>query len=925
MQLLVLVLACTKHPSHDAVARDGSLPWDPGVARGTLANGLQWFVERAEYPAGRAELRLVVDAGAALETPEQYGAAHILEHLAFQGGAHFGPDELVAFMESIGMRFGPDANAGTTMQSTVYELRVPSEPAVIERGFDWFQDIAGSLTLGEEQLEHEKKVVLEEWRRQQSAWSRLQIATNMRLFAGTVYATHLTIGDEQSIRAMTRESIEAFWQTWYRPESMAVVVAGDVDVAAIAALVERDMASLPTRGRERDPIVPAVTEGAPTALVFRDPELTQVDLTIEKATADREEPTFAHYRESLARNVILGVVGERLEDLMVDKESPLVGADAFRVRVDAATQVSGLETRVKDGRVSDAIAVLLQERERAARYPPTWPERQRAAKRFLSRMDQAVASAETEDPADRVDELIRHFLLGESVPGLALEAKMAHAWLPDLTSKELLAAARELFGGDGWFALLSAPESAEIVDEEELRRALESAPSWRVSKPRDLPPPPPLVPERPVPGAIVGTREIVELGATEWTLGNGARVMVRPSAVEPDEVLFQAMSRGGFAGEGIDALVPGTTAVPIAARSGVGALDNRDLGRVLNGTNFSLGPYLGRSYEGFTGRTVPADLEVFLQLLHERVVHPRFTDAAFSSEKLERTTYLSQRLSDPDEVADDALDRALYGDDPWRRPWTVEDLERMDLDRSKAIYATRFGNVGDWTFLIAGAVDLERLRPLVETWLASLPGTPGFQEPAGDDGVRPVRGVKEVVVRAGIAPRARVRLVFSGPWVSSAQERVLLTGMVDVLGVELRRALREKEAGVYGVSAEPSIWTQPWSGYRVEVAFTCDPARVDQLVDAVRSVIASLRSAPLENGTIADVRAARLEGFETDVVTNRWWLSTMEHVVDDGDPPDLAATYPARVAALTPASIHAAAERYLDLGNYVLVKQLPAE
>jgi zinc protease len=540
-------------------------------------------------------------------------------------------------------------------------------------------------------------------------------------------------------------------------------------------------------------------------------------------------------------------------------------------------------------------------------------------------MDQAVTSAATEDPAGRVQELIRHFLQGESVPGIELEAKMAHTWLPDLANKELLAAARELFGGDGWFAALSAPDDAEVVSEDELLQALESAPSWRVRKPQDLPAPPPLVSERPVPGTIVGSREIPELGATEWTLSNGARVMVRPSTIEPDQVLFQAISRGGFASEGLSALVPGTTAVPIAVRSGVGALDNRDLGRVLNGTNFSLSPYLGRSYEGFTGRTVPADLETFFALLHERVVHPRLTDAALSSEKSERASYLSQRLSDPDEVADDALDHALYGDDPWRKPWTVEDLERMNLDRSKAIYATRFGNVGDWTFLIAGAVDLEQLRPLVETWLASLPGTPGFVEPAGDDGVRPMRGVKEVVVRAGIAPRARVRLVFSGPWSPSAEERVLLSGMVDVLSVELRRALREKEAGVYGVSADPDIWTQPWAGYRVEVAFTCDPARVDDLVEKVRAVITAMRNAPLSNATIADVRSARLEGFETDVVTNRWWISTMQHVVDDGDPGDLAATYPARVAALTPLAVQGAATRYLDPESYVLVKQLPAE
>ncbi len=695
MSLLVLFLACTKHPSPDGVPENGSLPWDPGVERGTLANGMAWFVERNTYPAGRAELRLVVDAGAALETPEQYGAAHILEHLAFQGGAHFGPDELVTFMESVGMRFGPDANAGTTMQATVYELRVPTDPAVIERGLSWFQDIAGSLTLAQEQLEHEKKVVLEEWRRQQGAWARLHVATNARLFAGTVYATHLTIGDEQSIRAMTRESIESFWRTWYRPEAMAVVVAGDIDVAAVKALVEREMGTIPTRGREREPPVAAATP-AMGALVFTDPELTQIDLTIERAFADREDPTFAHYRETLARNVLVGVVGERLEDRMVDKDCPLTGASPFLVRLDAATQVAGLETRVKEGRVEEAIAVLLEERERAARYPPTWAERKRAAQRFLARMDQALTSAATEDPSGRVEELIRHFLIGESVPGLELEAKMAHAWLPELTNKELLAAARELFGGEEWFAVLSAPEGEEVVGEDELLATLESAPAWRVKKPRELPPPPPLVPEPPVPGSIVGTRELPDLGAVEWTLSNGARVLVRPSTVEPDEVLFEAISRGGFAGAGLEALVPGTTAVPIAVRSGVGALDNRDLGRVLAGINFSLGPYLGRSYEGFTGRAVPADLDVLFQLLHERVVHPRFTDAAFSSEKLERTERLSKRLSDPEEVADDALDQALYGDDPVaqvvdgrgsRAAWTSSD-RRPSTSRGSATSAT---------------------------------------------------------------------------------------------------------------------------------------------------------------------------------------------------------------------------------------------
>jgi zinc protease len=925
--LLLLVLACAKHPSTDVSLPMDSLPWDPGVQHGTLKNGMAWYIEKGSYPAGRAELRLAVRTGAAQEDPDQYGAAHILEHMAFQGGAHFGPDELVHYLESVGMRFGPDTNAHTDMQSTVYELRVPStDLAVIDKGLSWFQDVATSLTLGDAQLEHERSVVLEEWRRGQGVGQRYRAAVTPVLLPGTVYATHETIGTEASIRGMTREALQRYWETWYRPDAMAVIVAGDVDPAQVQALFDKELGGLPTRGKLRGAVPAAEITGPPRAVVFSDPELTATNVSVSRTFARKEEPTGANYRENLARGLILGVMNERLGERGIDPDAPFIGAGAFADRLDSATEESGLSAKAKSGRVADTLAALLEERERAVRYLPTAAERARAVQRSLAGFDEMLKNTASEDPAHRVEELIRNFLTGESVPGIELEARLSRAWLPALTDAELRAAAIALFPADGWCVEASSPAntSTQLPSLDALKQAAAGAAALTVSAPVDLPPPPPLVSAPPKPGAVTATRTIPEMDAVEWTLPNGAKVIVRPSTFKADEIRFKAISPGGFARDGLDDLVPGTTAVDLATRSGLGDLDLRTLARATAGTNFSVSPFLNQAYEGFTGRAVPADLETALAVMHQYVVAPRFAADGLARDKQSRSENLRDRLSDPDDVASDAMVDTLWQGNAWRRSWTVADLDHMDLARSQALYAEHFANIGDWTFVFVGSVDLATFKPMVETWLGSLPGTPGFAEPVGDDGARPVRGVHKQVIHAGQADKATVTLTFTGDYAASAEERVRFGGMIDALNLKLRAALREKEAGVYGVSASSDTWTQPWSGYRVDVSFTCDPARADALTAKVFEQITALRTAPLTDDTLDKVRSARLRSFETDVKSNSWWMGTIAHVVEDGDPVDLAKTYPTRVAMIQPDTVQAAAKHYLDLDNYVLVERLPA-
>ena len=912
------------------MAPDQALPFDPAVRVGQLDNGLHYYVRRNTEPEGRAELRLAVDAGSVLEAEDQRGLAHFLEHMAFNGTERFAEPELVRYLESVGTRFGPDLNAYTSFDETVYMLQVPTDSAdVFTTGLDVLREWAGRIALADSAIERERGVVLEEWRLGKGASERMNREQFPVLFADSRYAERLPIGLPEVIRTAPPDAFRRFYRDWYRPDLMAVVVVGDVDPAAVEGMIRERFASMtnPPDAPERE--VYTVPGNDETLFsIATDPEAPQTVVQVVFKGEPTRVRTVADAREELVEDLFFSVLRARLAEIQQTPESPFAFAFASNgglVRTVGGAFLFGL---AKEGQIDETLDVLTAEAERIRRFGVTEGEFERQKAALLRQLESRVAEAENQPSRGLAMAYVQAFLEDEPVVAPQTQLALAQQLMPTVTLDELDAVAQNLLAAQDRVVLVQAPEreGVEVPTEAELAAVLAGVADEELTAYEDATVDEPLVPTPPTAGRIVDEDTDDDLGTTTWRLSNGATVILKPTTFKADEVLFAATSPGGTSLLDADDLDVVGNASGVVAQSGAGAFDQVALGKKLAGQIVQLSPSISGETEGFSGRAAPADLETLLQLVYLYTTAPRRDEGAFQAGLAQIRGFLANQAATPQAAFQDTLTATLANGNPRSRTLSqfLAGLDQADLDRSLAFYRDRFSDVSDFTFVMVGAFDPATVRPLVETYLASLPGGGRDEEPRTFD-VEPPEGVVEKTVRAGVEPQARVALVFHGDIdADDREDRVRLRAMADVLSKMLREELREDRGGVYGVGVRPSI-DRGDDRYQVQVQFGADPERVDELVAAVFEQVQELKDGEAPPEHLAAYKEQQRRGRETNLQENGYWLGAIlgavrydEDVEDIVNEADLAAEVSADDVA------DEARDR-LDTETYVRVTLLPVE
>jgi zinc protease len=431
-----------------------------------------------------------------------------------------------------------------------------------------------------------------------------------------------------------------------------------------------------------------------------------------------------------------------------------------------------------------------------------------------------------------------------------------------------------------------------------------------------------LVATPPRPGRVTAERTIPELGLTEWKLANGITVVLKPTDFKDDEVLVQGISPGGSSLADDDRYLSASMATSVINASGVGAFSAVDLQKMLAGKAVNLSPSVGGTEKVLYGTGSPKDLETLLQLAHLYVTAPRLDTAAFAAFRTRMIAFVENRGRGPETVFSDTLQVTLAQGHPRAAPLSPERIRQVDPADALAFYRERFADAGDFTFFMVGTLDLAAVRPLVETWLGSLPAA-GRRETWRDVGIRPPTGVVKKVVRKGIEPKARIQLVFTGPFDTDAENRYVLQSLGDALRIRLREVLREDLGGVYGVSVGASSSIIPDTSYQVSVGFGADPARLDELLDSTLATIRAFQEGGPADSIVLKVQETQRRNRETSLRLNSYWLGQLLFAHRYGLDPKTILEYEARVAGLTGARIRDAARRYIRFDNYVQVTLLP--
>jgi zinc protease len=906
-----------------------SIPVSPEIHKGKLANGLTWYVKQNARPEQKVELRLVIKAGSILEDDGQEGLAHFTEHMAFNGSKHFKKNELVSFLQSIGVEFGADLNASTGFDETIYILPIPTDkPENLEKGFLALEDWASAVTFDGKEIDKERGVVLEESRIGKGANDRMNKVILPKLFEGSRYAVRLPIGKEEVLKNFKHEKIKKFYKDWYRPDLMAVIAVGDIDPAEGKRLIEAHFGKLknPDPSRPRSPSTMSSRKNA-EGVVVTDPEATNHILQVYYSyKPEKKIVTIGDYRISVVQGLFNSMLNFRMQELTQKADPPFMfGASSEAGFVPGYTVYSSVAVVGKAG-VKPALGTLMEENQRARQFGFTASELDRVRKSYIRGLERAYNERDKSESGPYADEYIRNFTEAEPIPGIANEFKYFKEFSETITLEEINQyAAKTIPHGEPMLVILNGPDKADftIPTGTELLAIAQAAEQQQVHGYTEKIVAASLMEKAPVSGTITSEKKHDNPEFTELMLSNNVRVFLKITDFKNDQVLMNASRFGGQSLYNIEDQFNSNYASSLVQLMGVKDLSPLDLQRVLAGKSVNVSPRLNQYAEGISGQCGAADIESMLQLTHLYMTHPRKDDDLFKSFVSKQEAYLKNLMANPESVYQDSLQKILFNNHPRgpRYPRS-DDFAKINPDRAIGIYKERLGNANGMTFAFVGNFEMEAMKKLVATYIGSLPSGPiasGYQ----DMGIRPVKGVVKREIKKGTEAKSHISIVFTGeaPWTADAALR--MQALLDVLNIKLIESLREDLSGVYGAGAGGQLSKNPYNNYSIRISMPCGPENVDKLIQASLAEIQKIKDkGPLESD-LNKVKETWIKQYRDDLKENNYWLAKLLQTAELGSNPADILTGETRINAITAKELQEAAKKYFNLNNYVQVVLFP--
>jgi zinc protease len=763
------------------------------------------------------------------------------------------------------------------------------------------------------------------------AGERTQDKIRRAFLQGSRYAERPPIGDPSVIEHATREALVRYYRDWYRPDLMAVIVVGDIDRDATVALIKNHFSGLKNPLGERPRPAFDVPEHDGTRFVsVTDKETTATLVQLTSLRPARNQGTVGGYRAITLDQLYSAMLSARLDELGQTANPPFLRAAADRglFPTPRTKDEAIIQALVSNDGITRGLEALATEVQRVARFGFTQSELDRAKQAMMAGYERVVTESPDRESASRADEYTRNFLQDEALPTIWQELAFHRRFVPGVTLEEMNALTNDWFPEKNRVVIVSAPEVAGVTlpTETQLAAALTAAATKKLDAYVDTAAGQTLMTATPSRGSIVKTTERPEAGLIEWTLSNGATVVLKPTTLKADQILFRAAAPGGTSLASDADFIAARAADSVIAAGGAGQFSAVDLDKILAGKAVVVTPFIDEIKQGMAGGSTPQDLEEMFQLLYLRFTQPRADPAAFAAMAVQARGLLANQNASPDIVFNQTIAAALSGNSPRRQPETPATVDRWDLQKSLAFYKARFADASRFTFVFVGSFTPEAIKPLIETYVASLPATHG-QETWRDLNIQLPRGVVEKTVEMGIAPKSQVALVFSGPFDYDIAHVQALRTMTMLLQSRLFDTIRQELGGTYSITAVPDADKFPKPEYTIRVEWTCDPAQTEALVRRVFQEIDFVKATHLGDRQMALVRESLIREYEQNSQDNGFFLRQISGAYEDGERDRVAAALdvPSQIRALTGDAIQQAANQYLDTSNYVRVTLVPAK
>lgn len=913
-----------------AKAQGSLIPNDPNVKIGKLSNGLTYYIRKNTEPNNRAELYLATRIGSLMEDDNQQGLAHFTEHMAFNGTKDFPKNEMINYLQKAGVRFGADLNAYTGFDQTVYQLPIPTDSAaVFKTGFKILANWAGKIIMEGDEIDKERGVIVEEDRqRGKNAQDRMSKQLLPVLLKGSRYADRLPIGKIDILNTFTHDKIRNFYKDWYRPNLQAVIAVGDFDVTEVEQLIKDNFSGLTNPANPRPRLSYDLPDNkAPLVKIITDPEQQyNVAQIMYKQRGDVLKST-ADYKKSMIYNMINNMLASRIQEIMQKGNAPFLqaqsGYGAYQGGlVSGINAFQSVAVSTSGATLEKAFTAVLAENERMSKYGFMQSELDVTKKNVEAGNEKRLKEKDKTGSSSFVQKYLNHFLTGTSIPSTEYAYELTKKALAEITLAEVNALAKTLITKDNQIIIVQAPEKekANLPTEAQLLAALKNA-SNNVTAYVDNSVNKPLLDKKPVAGKIVSEQKNDKVGVTTLTLSNGIKVLLKPTDFKNDQIIFNSFSKGGTS-LATDENLQSVGAVGLIPGSGVGDFNPTQLNKLLAGNTGRAGAYIGDLYQGYNGSASPKDLETAFQMVYAYGTNPRKDPEIFNKSLKDFRVSLENKGADPESVFADTVQAVLSSYHKRSMPLTPADLDKISLDVAFDFYKDRFADNSEQTFVIVGAFDVENIKPLIETYIASLPSLNKKQDFV-DNGVYPPKGKVSKTVYKGLEDKASVQLYIHGDYEYSADTNIQLDALKAALENKIMERLREKESGVYSPQVGLSVGKYPKAHYYFTISFSCATANVEKLIAAALDEVNHIQ----DNGATADdlskFKSEEQRQIELSLRDNSFWLNYLTNREKYGDNLDQILNIKERLDKVTVETSKATAQKYLSDDNYIRLVLMP--
>jgi len=906
------------------------IPFNPATSKGVLKNGLTYYVKSNSTPKNRAEMMLVVSAGSVLEDTDQLGIAHFCEHMSFKGTRNFPKNELIKYFESIGMEFGPEINAYTSFDETVYMLNVPlDKEEYIQKGLQVLYDWASQVTDADEDINKERGVIHEEWRGGQGAQQRMMNQWLPVFLKNSKYATRLPIGEMEIIDKCNPEVLRRFRNDWYRPDLQAIIVVGDFDQPQMVKMIEEKFSAIPAKINARKKENFPVPDHAETLVKI----VTDKEATYSAASLYIKHPmdidlTVKGYRTSILYSLYNQMINLRLSELTQKENPPFVMGQSDYGGLIGPADVYTSTAITHPGKIPVGLNAVLLENERIRKFGFTQTELDRNKEAMLKSMESYYNERDKRESMSIAEEYSRNFLMRkEPVPGIELEFAYYKAFMPSISLEEINTLAGKWITDENRVVVITAPEvnGVPAPTDSEIRNVLSEVQKQSIVDYIDETTNEPLMKTMPVAGRVINEKKITEVDAVEWTLSNGSKVVLKPTDFKDDEILFNGFSWGGSSLYPQSDNISASFASTIMDISGIADFKLTTLQKMLAGKEVSVTPVIKMLTQSLEGSSNASDVETLFQLINLYFTHPRFDKTAFSSYITRMRSELDNKDVSPESAFADTFNVVASNYHPRMKPLSKEMLDEAKFTRIEQIGKERFANPAAFTYFFVGKIDTVTIKPLIEKYLASLP-VAKIKEHWVDLGIRKPTGVIEKIVHKGKESKSIQYILFHGKLDYSTKDIIELDALSKILTTRLLESIRQDKSSVYYIGAQPGYNKWPVTDYEMTIYYGTAPEKLKELKESVFTAIRDLIEHGPKQEEVDKAREKIRRERETNLRENSYWEGVLKtyYLNMEGNFKTFG-EFDGAVEGLSSKSLKSAALRTFDFKNYISVALMPAE